>query len=139
MTEATTRLLLVDDEQNVINALGRLFRREGYRILTANSPAEGFDLLAKNTVQVIVSDQRMPDMTGTEFFSRVRQLYPATMRIVLTGYTDIDSVKDAINHGAIYKFLTKPWDDDELRDQIREAFRLARDLASPHGGSTRNV
>ncbi len=137
--DATPTLLLVDDEQNVINALSRLFRREGYRILTANSPAEAFDLLAKNTVQVIVSDQRMPDMTGTEFFSRVRQLYPATMRIVLTGYTDIDSVKDAINRGAIYKFLTKPWDDDELRDQIREAFRLARDLASPHGGAAPNV
>lgn len=137
--DATPTLLLVDDEQNVINALSRLFRREGYRILTANSPAEAFELLAKNAVQVIVSDQRMPDMTGTEFFSRVRQLYPATMRIVLTGYTDIDSVKDAINRGAIYKFLTKPWEDDELRDQIREAFRLARDLAAPHGGATPDV
>lgn len=123
-------LLLVDDEPNVLNALTRLFRREGYRILTATSPSTAFDLLAKNGVQVIVSDQRMPDMTGTEFFARVRQLYPATMRIVLTGYTDIESVKAAINHGAIYKFLTKPWEDDELREQIREAFRLARDLMS---------
>ena len=67
----------------------------------------------------------MPDMSGTEFLSRVRQIYPATIRLVLTGYTDLQSVTDAINHGAIYKFLTKPWDDDQLREQIREAFRMA--------------
>lgn len=121
-------LLLVDDEPNVLSALTRLLRREGYRILTAASPLAAFEILAQNKVQVIVSDQRMPDMTGTEFFSRVRLLYPSTMRIVLTGYTEIDSVKAAINRGAIYKFLTKPWEDDELREQIREAFRLARDL-----------
>lgn len=133
--EAPQTLLLVDDEPNVLNALTRLLRREGYRILSAVSPTEAFDLLARNSVQVIVSDQRMPDMTGTEFFARVRQLYPATMRIVLTGYTDIESVKAAINHGAIYKFLTKPWEDDEIRDQIREAFRLARDLASDNYAS----
>ena len=68
----------------------------------------------------------MPDMSGTEFFARVRQLYPDTIRIVLTGYTDIESVTGAINRGAIYKFLTKPWDDDLLREQIREAFRIAK-------------
>lgn len=137
--ETSQTLLLVDDEANVLNALTRLFRREGYRILTASSPQEAFDLLAKHTIQVIISDQRMPDMTGTEFFSRVRQLYPATMRIVLTGYTDIESVKAAINQGAIYKFLTKPWEDDELREQIREAFRLARDLAPPRHGDGSHV
>ena len=137
--EDTPTLLLVDDEPNVLNALNRLFRREGYRILTATSPLEAFELLAKNTIQVIVSDQRMPGMSGTEFFARVRQLYPSTMRIVLTGYTDIDSVKAAINLGAIYKFLTKPWDDDELRDQIREAFRLARDLRMPAHGDLPGV
>ena len=126
--DASQTLLLVDDEVNVLNALTRLLRREGYRILTATSPLQAFDILAKNRVQVVVSDQRMPDMSGTEFFARVRQLHPATMRIVLTGYTDVDSVTAAINRGAIYKFLTKPWDDDELRDQIRQAFRLARDI-----------
>ena len=77
-------------------------------------------------MQVVISDQRMPDMSGTEFLSRVRQLYPQTVRLVLTGYTDLESVTDAINRGAIYKFLTKPWDDDQLRDQIREAFRMAQ-------------
>jgi response regulator RpfG family c-di-GMP phosphodiesterase len=75
-------------------------------------------------VQVIVSDQRMPDGTGTEFLSRVKDLYPDTVRMVLSGYTDLESVTDAINRGAIYKFLTKPWDDDELRLRIQEAFRM---------------
>ncbi len=119
-------LLIVDDEKNILNALSRLLRREGYTILTASSPSEAFEHLARQPVQVILSDQRMPDMSGTEFFARVRQLYPRTIRIVLTGYTDLDSVTAAINRGAIYKFLTKPWDDDLLRDQLREAFRLAK-------------
>jgi len=118
-------LLLVDDEPNVLSSLTRLLRREGYSILTATSPTEAFELLAKQPVQVVISDQRMPDMSGTEFLSRVRQLYPNTIRLVLTGYTDLQSVTDAINRGAIYKFLTKPWDDDQLREQIREAFRMA--------------
>jgi response regulator RpfG family c-di-GMP phosphodiesterase len=120
-------LLLVDDEPNILNSLSRLLRREGYKILTASSPLVAFELLAQHPVQVILSDQRMPEMSGTEFFSRVRQLYPETIRIVLTGYTDLDSVTGAINRGAIYKFLTKPWDDDLLREQVREAFRLAKE------------
>ena len=120
-------LLIVDDEPNILNALSRLLRREGFQILTATSPLDAFEHLAKQPVHVILSDQRMPDMSGTEFFARVRQLYPETIRIVLTGYTDLDSVTGAINRGAIYKFLTKPWDDDQLREEIREAFRLAKD------------
>jgi diguanylate cyclase (GGDEF)-like protein/PAS domain S-box-containing protein len=125
--EKRQTLLIVDDEPNILTSLSRLMRREGFNILTANSPSEAFEHLAKHPVQVILSDQRMPDMSGTEFFSRVRQLYPETIRIVLTGYTDIESVTGAINRGAIYKFLTKPWDDDLLREQIREAFRIAKD------------
>ena len=115
-------LLLVDDEPDVLNSLKRLLRRSGYRILTANSAAEGLELLALNNVQVIVSDQRMPTMSGSEFLSRVKALYPETMRIVLSGYTELGALTDAINRGAIYKFVTKPWEDDELREVIREAF-----------------
>ena len=126
-TDNGQTLLVVDDEPNILSALSRLLRREGFQILTATSPNDAFELLAKNPVQVILSDQRMPEMSGTEFFARVRQLYPETIRIVLTGYTDLDSVTDAINRGAIYKFLTKPWDDDQLREQIREAFRMTKD------------
>lgn len=116
-------LLLVDDEENITAALVRLLRRDGYTILRANSGKAGLELLAQHEVGVIISDQRMPEMTGVEFLSRVKELYPATLRIVLSGYTELNSVTDAINRGAIYKFLTKPWEDELLRANIEEAFR----------------
>ena len=119
-------LLLVDDEENVLRSLVRLFRRDGYRILAAGDVRDAFDLLATNEVQVILSDQRMSDMSGTEFLGRVKMLYPDTVRMVLSGYTDLATVTDAINRGAIYRFLTKPWNDDELREHIRQAFRTHR-------------
>lgn len=121
--ERRRTLLLVDDEANILAALKRLFRRDGYEILTAGSGQEGLDLLAQRDVDVIISDQRMPAMTGVEFLRRAKDMYPETMRIVLSGYTELQSITDAINEGAIYKFLTKPWDDTQLRDQIEEAFR----------------
>jgi len=143
MTDAThtsRTILLVDDEVNVINALRRALRRDGYTILAANSGEEGLALLAMHEVGIIISDQRMPHMTGVEFLRRVKMLYPKSLRIVLSGYTELESVTSAINEGAIYKFLTKPWDDDLLRDNIREAFhcyemeqenlRLTRELQS---------
>jgi response regulator RpfG family c-di-GMP phosphodiesterase len=115
-------VLLVDDEANITNALKRTLRRDGYNILTANSGAEGLNLLAIHEVGVIISDQRMPQMAGVEFLRKVKTFYPKTMRIVLSGYTELESVTTAINEGAIYKFLTKPWDDEQLRLNIREAF-----------------
>ena len=134
MTQATTlalplrppeerrTLLLVDDEANILSALKRMLRRDGYEIFTAGSAREGFDILSTHAVQVIVSDQRMPEMNGTEFLSKVRGLYPDTIRMVLSGYTDLGTITESINRGAIYKFLTKPWDDEQLREQVREAF-----------------
>lgn len=115
-------LLLVDDEEGITASLYRLLRRDGYTILRANSGQEGLELLAQNKVGVIISDQRMPGMTGVEFLSKVKEMYPDTVRIVLSGYTELNSVTDAINRGAIYKFLTKPWEDDLLRANIEEAF-----------------
>ena len=117
-------LLLVDDEQNIIAALRRLLRRDAYHILTAASGQEGLDLLAVHAVDVIVSDQRMPGMLGADFLRKAKLLYPQTMRIMLSGYTELQAVTDAVNEGAIFKFLTKPWDDQQLRDHIAEAFRL---------------
>ena len=116
-------LLLVDDEENILASLKRLLRRNGYRIITANGAHEGLQRLAENEVDVIVSDQRMPGMTGVEFLRRTKDLYPETVRMVLSGYTELQSITDAINEGAIYKFLTKPWDDELLRANIEEAFR----------------
>ncbi|MES2091380.1 MAG: EAL domain-containing protein, partial [Pseudomonadota bacterium] len=105
-------LLLVDDEENIVASLRRLLRRDGYHIVVAYSGAEGLQRLAEQEVDVIVSDQRMPGMTGVEFLRRAKELYPGTMRIVLSGYTELQSITDAINEGSIYKFLTKPWDDE---------------------------
>jgi CheY-like chemotaxis protein len=116
-------LLLVDDESNIISALKRLLRGGDLNILTADSGQAGLDVLAQHAVDVIVSDQRMPGMTGVQFLRIAKEKYPDTVRIVLSGYTELQSVTEAVNEGAIYKFLTKPWDDTQLRGHIEEAFR----------------
>jgi diguanylate cyclase (GGDEF)-like protein/PAS domain S-box-containing protein len=117
-------LLLVDDEENIVAALRRLLRNEGWLVLSATSAEQALQLLARHEVDVILSDQRMPGMTGVELLRRARRLYPDTLRLVLSGYTELQSITDAINEGAIYKFLAKPWDDEELRAHLREAFAL---------------
>jgi diguanylate cyclase (GGDEF)-like protein len=118
-------LLLVDDEPSILNALKRLLRNDGYKIFTADSGQGALDILATHTVQVIVSDQRMPGMTGIELLSRVRELYPDTRRLILSGYSDVTTLSAAINQGAVWKFISKPWDDEALIAEIRHAFELA--------------
>ncbi len=122
-------LLLIDDEPNIVASLKRLFRRDAYVILTANSGAEGLGVLSRHKVDVIISDQRMPGMTGVEFLRIAKVNYPDTIRIVLSGYTELQSVTDAINEGAIYRFFTKPWNDEQLREQIQKAFESKELLA----------
>lgn len=119
-------LLVVDDEPAIVSALKRSLRGQGYRILTAKSGEEALELLAANQVQVILSDQRMPQMTGSEFLGIAAKLYPDTMRIVLSGDTEFQSIMNIINCGEIHRFLTKPWDDALLQKNIREAFRRYR-------------
>jgi diguanylate cyclase (GGDEF)-like protein/PAS domain S-box-containing protein len=121
-------LLLIDDEADVLAALHDLLRQDGYHILTARSAAEGFELLALHQVQVILSGQHMPTMNGTAFLDRVKELYPDTLRIVLSDNTDLELIIQAINRGAIHRFYTKPWDNKVLRDNIREAFRHYRNM-----------
>lgn len=116
-------LLLVDDEENVLRSLQRVLRRDGYTLHLANSAEKALQILATQSVDVILSDHRMPGQSGTEFLSKVKDLYPRTVRLMLSGYTEVRSVTSAINEGAIYKFLTKPWDDDQLRANIKEAFQ----------------
>jgi len=116
-------ILVVDDDVDTLTALHRLFRRDNYRVLTASTPTEAFELLALYRVQVVMCDQRMPVMSGTEFLSKVKEMYPDTMRIILSGYTGINTVLESINRGSIYRFYTKPWNDAELRDNVRLAFR----------------
>ncbi len=119
-------VLLVDDETNVLRALARLLRRDGYRVVTAATFAEAFEQLASESVEVVVSDHRMPDGKGTEFLGRVKATHPDTVRLILSGYADIGTVTEAINVGAVHRFMTKPWDDDELRAVVRDAMHLAR-------------
>ena len=124
MHKPPRRLLLVDDEPNIVSALKRLLRPDRYEIYTAGDGQQGLDVLARHPVDVIISDQRMPGMLGADFLRKAKQQYPDTIRIMLSGYTELQSVTDAVNEGAIYKFLTKPWEDDLLRGHVAEAFRL---------------
>lgn len=126
-------LLIVDDDDNVRRSLLRLLRRDGYRILQADCAAVALELLATEEIQVILSDQRMPGMSGTEFLSRAKTIYPDTIRMMLSGFTELSSVTGAVNRGAIYKFLTKPWDDIEMRAHIADAFSR-HELAHGHSG-----
>jgi response regulator RpfG family c-di-GMP phosphodiesterase len=114
-------ILCVDDEANILNALKRLLRKESYRLLTCGSGREGLTLLAQNEVHVVISDQRMPEMSGSEFLRQVNERYPHIIRIILTGYTEVDTITKSINEGHIYKFFLKPWNDQHLTLEIRQA------------------
>jgi len=120
--EGKGALLLVDDEESVLNALKRLLRRHGFRILTANNAEEGLEILAREPVSVVLSDQRMPGMGGVEFLRRVKTMHPRVVRMILSGYSDLSTITEAINSGEVYKFINKPWENDVLVDIIREAF-----------------
>lgn len=119
-------ILLVDDEQNVLRALARLLRRDGYQIFTASTFREAFNVLGTENIHVVMSDHRMPEGKGTEFLSRVKATHPNTVRMILSGYADLGAVTEAINGGAVYRFLTKPWDDNSLRETLRDAMRIAQ-------------
>jgi len=116
-------VLLVDDEPNVLAAMQHAFRRESWKLLTAPDAHQGFELLARYHIGVVISDLRMNGISGTEFLRRVREMYPNTMRILLTGFTDFTTVIDAVNQGDLYKVLSKPVDDGYMRTSIRDAFR----------------
>lgn len=117
-------LLIVDDDEVLLELLDVLLQQDGYRTLTATDGETALNVLSKHKVDVILSDLRMPGMTGTELLRRVKDLYPETVRIVQSGFADLASVTSAINEGAVYKFLTKPWNDTQLRNNIAEAFHF---------------
>ncbi len=115
-------VLFVDDEVNILKALQRLLRSEEMNVLSASRGQEALELLEKTPAQVVISDQRMPEMSGVDLLSQVRERWPDVVRMMLTGYTEIDVAVEAINRGEIYRLITKPWNDDELRATIRQAF-----------------
>ena len=116
-------VLYVDDEINNLNSFKAAFRRD-FNIYTAGSAVEGRRILDGNEVGVIITDQRMPVTTGIEFLESVLQTNPDTIRILLTGFSDINAVIDAINRGQVYRYLVKPWQNDELRIHIQNAIEI---------------
>ena len=118
---AAASVLCVDDESNILSALRRLFRPDGYRLLVAGSGAEGLRLLESTAVDLVISDMRMPEMDGARFLAQVRTRWPDTVRVLLTGHADIATTVEAINQGEIYRYISKPWDDHEVRLIVRHA------------------
>ena len=125
MEDSKITVLYIDDEANNLNAFKASFRRV-FNVFIAESAEEGRKILERENIQVILSDQRMPKMTGIEFFESIIELYPEPIRILITGYTDINAVIDAINRGQIYKYLTKPWNENEVKNFIEKAFEVYR-------------
>jgi response regulator RpfG family c-di-GMP phosphodiesterase len=119
--QSSATLLCVDDEPNILSALRRLFRGKGYHVLLAGSGAEGLALLEQEPVDLVISDMRMPEMDGARFLEQVRARWPDTLRLLLTGYSDVQSIMDAINCGEIYRYITKPWDDNDMLLVVRHA------------------
>ncbi len=118
---AQPTLLFVDDEPGILSALRRLFRPHGYRIFIAEGGAAGLEVLEKEQIDLVISDMRMPEMDGATFLKEVRARWPNVMRILLTGYADITSTVAAINQGEIYRYISKPWDDNEIVSIVAEA------------------
>jgi len=116
-------IAVVDDEASITKSLQRLFRKEGYQILTASSGQEGLEMFEKmeKRVSLIISDQRMPGMSGAQFLEKANDIFPDAIRFLLTGYSDMDAIVDAVNKGKIHRYLTKPWNDDDLILQVRQS------------------
>lgn len=113
-------LLFVDDEQRILTSLRSIFRRK-YNVFTASGGSEALEILANNDINVIVSDQRMPNMLGNELLAKVHKLYPQTMRLLLTGFMDKKAIIQTINEGEIYRFINKPWNNEDIQTLIKEA------------------
>ena len=119
-------ILFVDDEENILTSLRRLMRKHPIACLFASSAQEGLDLLEKQAIDVIISDMRMPNMDGAEFLAKCKKKWPSTIRILLTGHSDMTATIKALNKGGIYRYLNKPWDDDEIVDTIMHGLQITR-------------
>lgn len=117
------KILCIDDETHNLEALERLLRKK-FKTVTASSGADGLKALEKDSFSLIISDQKMPEMTGVEFFVKARAIQPEAVRVLLTGYTDLESVISAINQGQIYRYITKPWEPEEFLSIVRQAIEV---------------
>ena len=117
--------MIVDDEIEILKSIKRLFRKY-YEVFTTSDVKEGLDIINKNNIQVVLSDQRMPDITGTEFFQAIKKEKPDIVRMIITGYTDIEAVIDSINMGNVFRYISKPWDNNYLVATVHEAFEYHR-------------
>jgi DNA-binding NtrC family response regulator len=117
-------LLIVDDEPQMLRALKRFFVDEGYQTFTAENGNDALKILSQSAIQVVISDNQMPGMTGSELLRHIKKDYPKIIRIILSAQADFEAIKEAINEGSIYKFISKPWNDDFLRQSVRQAFLL---------------
>lgn len=135
-----TRILFVDDEERILRSLAMQFRRQ-YDVLTESDPRRALERLKSETVDIIVSDQRMPQMNGAEFLAQASELAPHSLRILLTGYSDLDAAVEALNSGGIFRYLTKPWDQQEMSFTLRQAAEIAARQAqsAPPSGSAMPV
>ena len=122
-------VLLVDDETRVLNTLQRLLQAD-FQTFTADNGQDALDLIRKNRINVVVSDQRMPSMTGVDLLSKVKLLSPNTTRILLTGYSDLNAIVGSINEGEIYRFIQKPWNNQDLRETVNRGIDISRKLYS---------
>ena len=120
---AASTILCVDDEPSILSALRRLFRAKGFQVRVAEGGQAGLDVLASEPIDLVISDMRMPEMDGVMFLEQVRQRWPDTMRLLLTGYADITSIMGAINRGEIYRYIAKPWDDNDIILIVRSALQ----------------
>ena len=119
-TSAKHCLLVVDDEPNVCDSVHDLLRRE-FRVLKAHSAEEGYQIMQEEEVHIVMSDQRMPQITGVELLAKVKSRYPQAIRMLFTGFADLESIVAAINQGHVYQFLKKPWQPEELEGAVRQA------------------
>jgi response regulator RpfG family c-di-GMP phosphodiesterase len=123
MNNEKINILYVDDEVNNLNTFKATFRKD-YEIHLASSAEEGRKILLEKPIEIIITDQRMPVMTGVEFLSSIIEVYPDPIRILLTGYSDMQAVVDAINKGQVYQYITKPWDEQQFRIAIKKAYEV---------------
>ena len=124
MNSERSKVLIIDDDKDVLSALRRMFINESFEVILVLTLHEAWKMINKYDIKVVMSDERMPDMTGTRFLELLKEEYPSIIRILFTGFGDLKVEKDAINKAGVFKFITKPWDVSQLKETIRDSIKL---------------